>query len=139
MNRLLILTAAVAGTTAAAPALAQHPQHAQHPSWYNNSWRTIAYTTVSGHDTDTIQVPGTARYHQVRLCVFHAPIEMRDVKVRFHNGGQQDISTRRLFEAGTCSRNLDLAGKYRDVSSVRMKYTPLARHAARPLVRVQAR
>lgn len=141
MKRLLILSAAAAAaaTIAAGPALAQHAPHSQHPNWYNHNWRTIAYTTVSGHDTDTIRVPGTARYHQIRLCVYRGPIEMRDVDVRFRNGQHQDISTRKLFEAGTCSRNIDLAGNRRDVTSVRLKYTPLARHAVRPLVRVQVR
>ena len=130
MNRLLILSAAAAGLMlAAGPADAQRWGH----------WRTVGFGEVRGHDTDTIRVPGTARYHQMRLCVYRGPIEMRDVDVRFRNGGHQDIGTRRVFRAGTCSRNIDLAGNRRDVTSVRLIYTPLARHAVRPLVRVQVR
>jgi hypothetical protein len=75
----------------------------------------------------------------MRLCVFDGPVEVRDVDVRFRNGGHQDIGVRRVMGPGTCSRNLDLAGNRRDVTAVRLKYTPLARHASQPLVRVQAR
>lgn len=131
MKRTMILAAAAAaiavGTTT--PAAAQ----------YHRNWRTIAYTTVNGHDRDTIRVPGTARYRQLRVCVYGGPIHMRDVDVRFRNGGHQDIGTRQLMRAGTCTRSLDLRGRARDVTQVRLKYTPLARGWVRPLVRVMVR
>jgi hypothetical protein len=130
MKSTIILAAAGAAAIAiAAPAEAQR---------YMN-WRTVAFTTVNGRDSDTIPVPGTARYRQLRVCVFGGPINMRDVDVRFRNGGHQDIGTRRLMRAGTCTRNLDLRGRTRDVTQVRLKYAPLARGWVRPVVRVQAR
>jgi hypothetical protein len=135
MIRTLMLGAAtLAAVAAAVPADAQR--------WNNqrsNNWRTIAVETVDGRDTDSIRVPGTARYRQMRVCVFGGPIQMRDVDVRFRNGGHQDIGTRSLMRAGTCTRNLDLRGAARDVSEVRLKYAPLARGWARPVVRVQVR
>jgi hypothetical protein len=126
-----IILAAAGAATAAIPA----PADAQR---YMN-WRTVAYTTVNGRDSDTIRVPGTARYRQLRVCVYGGPINMRDVDVRFRNGGRQDIGTRRLMRPGTCTRNLDLSGRARDVTQVRLKYAPLARGWVRPVVRVQAR
>jgi hypothetical protein len=131
MKRTMILasaaaTAAVLGTT---PAEAQR--------W--NNWRTIAYQTVNGRDTDNIRVRGTARYRQLRVCVYGGPINMRDVDVWFRNGRRQDIGTRRVMRPGTCTRNLDLRGYYRDVTRVRLKYAPLARRWVRPLIRVQVR
>jgi hypothetical protein len=131
MKRTMILasaaaTAAVLGTT---PAEAQR--------W--NNWRTIAYQTVNGRDTDNIRVRGTARYRQLRVCVYGGPINMRDVDVWFRNGRRQDIGTRRLMRPGTCTRNLDLRGYYRDVTRVRLKYAPLAPRWVRPLIRVQVR
>ena len=130
-RKMMLLTLATAGVaaTTAVPAVAQR----------NHNWRTVAFTTVRGHDSDTIRVPGTARYRQMRVCVFNGPIEMRDVDVRFRNGGHQDIGTRELMRAGTCTRNVDLRGRYRDVTKVRLKYTPLARGWVRPVVRVQVR
>ena len=130
MKRTVILgtaaaAAAFAGTTAA-------------DAQYRN-WRTIAYETVNGRDTDSIRVPGTARYRQLRVCVYGGPINMRDVDVRFRNGARQDIGTRKLMRAGTCTRNLDLRGRYRDVTQVRLKYSPLTRGWARPVIRIQAR
>jgi hypothetical protein len=133
MKRTLILTLPAAATTAAAAV----PAEAQR--WRPNAWRTVAYTTVNGRDTDKIRVPGTARYRQMRVCVFNGPIRMRDLDVRYRNGGRQDIRVRQLMRAGTCTRNIDLAGNRRDVTSVRLKYAPLARGWTRPLVRVQVR
>ena len=75
----------------------------------------------------------------MRVCVFGGPIEMRDIDVRFRNGGHQDIGTRALMRAGTCTRNLDLRGARRDVTQIRLRYSPLARHWVRPVVRVQVR
>lgn len=128
------LGAAALATLATTPAAAQR--------WRNHSrnvWRTIAYTQVNGRDSDTIRVPGTARYRQIRVCVFNGAIDMRDVDVWFRNGGHQDIGTRSLMRSGTCTRNLDLRGQRRDVSSVRLSYTPLRRGWRPPVVRVQVR
>jgi hypothetical protein len=131
MRRTMILATAAGAValTSAAPAAAQ----------YQRNWRTIAYKTVNGRDTDNIRVPGTARYRQLRVCVYGGPIHMRDVDVWFRNGRHQDIGTRSLMRAGTCTRRLDLRGYYRDVTRVRLKYAPLARGWVRPLVRVQVR
>lgn len=132
MKRLMIFAATTAiATVATTPAAAQR--------WHPHAWRTIAYTTVGGRDSDVIRVPGTARYRQLRVCVFGGPIQMRDVDVRFRNGGHQDIGTRSLMRAGTCTRNLDLRGNARDVTRIHLKYQPLARGWVRPVVRVQAR
>jgi hypothetical protein len=133
MRRTLILAAGGAATmvVAAAPADAQR--------WRPNAWRTIAYTQVNGRDTDTIRLPSTARYRQMRLCVYGGPLHMRDLDVRYRNGGHQDIGVRQMMRAGTCTRNIDLAGNRRDVQQIRMKYEPLLRGWAHPTVRVQVR
>ena len=76
MTRMFLLSAAAAASTlaVATPADAQRD---------HGNWRTIGFTRVQGRDSDTIRVPGTARYRQLRLCVYGGPIEMRDVDVRF--------------------------------------------------------
>ena len=132
MKRTTILALAAGAVTlaTAAPADAQR---------WRNAWRTVGYAQVQGRDSDTIRVPGTARYRQLRVCVFNGPIQMRDLDVRYRNGGRQDIPVRDMMRAGTCTRNIDLAGNRRDVTAVRLKYAPLARGWARPVVRVQVR
>lgn len=131
MKRSLFFTAAALGTVAlAAPADAQR---------WHGGWRTVGYTQVQGRDTDTIRVPGTARYRQMRVCVYNGPIRMRDLDVRYRNGARQDVPVRMLMRAGTCTRNIDLAGNRRDVTRVRLKYEPLRRGWASPIVRVQVR
>ena len=136
MRLYALLSALAAGAialTVAAPADAQG-----HGRW--GQWRTVGYKTVStGVDTDRIHVRGSARYRQVRLCVFNAPIHMRDFDVMFARGRSQDVNLRQRFAAGTCTRNIDLTGNRRDIESVRLKYSPIRRGFTRPLVRVQVR
>ena len=130
MNRMMILAAA-----GALAALAAVPASAQ-----TGNWRTIAFKTVSGGtDVDRINVPGGRRWQQVRLCVFNAPLRMRDFDIRFDNGQRQDVRVRERIGAGRCTRNIDLNGRVRDVDWVRLKYEPIRRGYTRPLVRLQAR
>ena len=130
MSRMMILAA-----VAAVAAVGATPASAQ-----SRNWRTIAYKTVSGGtDVDRINVPGGRRWQQVRLCVFNAPLRMRDFDIRFDNGQRQDVRVRERIGAGRCTRNIDLNGRVRDVDWVRLRYERIARGVARPLVRLQAR
>lgn len=128
------LCAATTALLVTTPATAQRWRHNG-----RNLWRTIAYTQVNGRDRDTIREPGTARYRQLRVCVFDGSIEMRDVDVWFRNGGHQDIGTRAFMRSGSCTRNLDLRGHRRDVNYVRLSYVPLRRGWRPPVIRVQVR
>ena len=106
----------------------------------SGDWRTIGFKTVNrGVDTDRINLPGDHRFRQVRLCVFKAPLTMRDFDIRFDNGRRQDVRVRQRISAGTCTRNIDLVGDRRDIQWIRLQYSPIRREWARPLVRVQAR
>ena len=136
MRRSMIVGAGAAAMAllVTTPATAQRWRHNG-----RNVWRTIAYTQVNGRDRDTIRVAGTARYRQLRVCVFNGTIDMRDVDVWFRNGGHQDIGTRALMRSGSCTRGLDLRGRRRDVSYVRLSYVPLRRGWRPPVVRVQVR
>nr|NUR38000.1 hypothetical protein [Sphingomonas sp.] len=133
MKRTLMLGLA----TAAVTIVAVSPANAQR--WRGGDWRTVGFTTVQGHDSDTIRVRGAERFRQLRVCVFNGPIQMRDIDVRFRNGGTQDLPTRDLMRAGTCTRNIDLAGNRRNVEAVRLRYAPLQRGWVHPVVRVQVR
>ena len=107
--------------------------------WNDRGWRTIAYKTVNGRDTDTIYAPGRIYQRAVRLCSINAPIHLIDFDIRFANGGHQDVSTRALIQGGSCTRAIDLRGQRRDISLIRLRYEPVARHVRRPLIRVQVR
>jgi hypothetical protein len=131
--RKLILAAIVAATTAAAvtPAAAQR--------WNDRGWRTVGFTTVDGRDSDTIRLPGITRQSSIRLCAINQPLRLRDFDIRFANGTRQDINTRAVLRAGTCTRAVDLRGNRRDIEAVRLRYDPIRRAALRPVVRVQTR
>lgn len=132
MRKLILAAAATAATLAAfTPASAQR--------WNDRGWRTIGFTTVDGRDSDTIRLPGITRQRAIRLCAINQPLNLRDFDIRFANGGRQDVNTRAVLRAGTCTRAVDLRGNRRDIESIRLRYEPIRRTALRPVVRVQTR
>ena len=133
MTRTLILAA----TTAAVTALSVAPAQAQR--WNDRGWRTVGYTRVDGRDSDTIYLPGRTRQHAIRLCAINQPLRLRDFDIRFQNGGRQDVNTRAILRAGSCTRAVDLRGNRRDINAVRLRYDPILRSWQRPVVRVQVR
>ena len=134
MKRLLILTAATAAATIAAA-----PANAQFGRWTDRGWRTVAYTRVDGRDTDTIRLRGHIRERAIRVCAINQPFNLRDFDIRYQNGGTQDVNTRAVLRAGTCTRAVDLRGARRDIAAVRLRYAPIVRSWQRPYVRIQVR
>lgn len=135
MERTFIL--GLAG--AAATLVAVTPANAQFGRWTDRGWRTVAYTRVDGRDSDTIRLRGNIRERAIRVCAINQPLNLRDFDIRYANGGHQDVNTRNVLRAGTCTRAVDLRGNRRDIASVRLKYAPIFRAASRPYVRVQVR
>ena len=135
MKRTLILAAAGIASTV----LAVAPASAQFGRWTDRGWRTVAYTRVDGRDTDTIRLRGHVRDRAIRVCAINAPLNLRDFDIRYENGGHQDVNTRDVLRAGTCTRAVDLRGNRRNIDSVRLKYAPIYRAAQRPYVRIQVR
>ena len=135
MTRNIILGAAAVAATFIAIA----PATAQQWRWNERGWRTIGYTRVDGRDSDTIRLPGITRQRAIRLCAMNQPLHLRDFDIRFANGRRQDVNTRAVLRAGTCTRSVDLCGNRRDIASIRLRYEPIRRSWQRPVVRVQVR
>ena len=132
MRTLMLAAAAGAVTmTAAVPAAAQQWR------WNERGWRTIAFETVDGRDSDRINLPGRTKQSKIRLCSMNQPLRLRDFDIRFENGGRQDVNTRAVLPAGRCTRAIDLKGNRRDIASVRLRYEPITRSWQRPVVRIQ--
>jgi hypothetical protein len=135
MKRMTIFAGATAAVAAAAPTGAS----AQYGHWHERGWRTVAYTRVNGRDTDTIRMRGHVRGRAIRLCAINQPLNLRDFDIRYQNGGHQDVNTRAVLRAGTCTRAVDLRGQRRDIKTVRLRYSPIYRSSLRPYVRIQVR
>lgn len=135
MKRLML----IAATGTAATFAASLPADAQQWRWNERGWRTIGFTTVDGRDNDRVYAPGYTRQRAVRLCAMNRPLNLRDFDIRFANGGRQDVDTRAVLRAGTCTRAVDLRGNRRDIHSVRLRYAPIHRSWQRPVVRIQVR
>jgi hypothetical protein len=135
MKRTMILSAAAAASTM----VAISPAAAQYARWNERGWRTVAYTRVDGRDTDIIRMRGHIRERRIRVCAINQPLNLRDFDIRYQNGGHQNVNTRAVLRAGTCTRAVDLRGNRRDINAVRLRYAPIYRSALRPYVRVQVR
>lgn len=134
MTRTMILAATAVATLAATA-----PASAQQWRWNDRGWRTVGYTRVDGRDTDTVRVRGHIRERAIRVCALNQPLNLRDFDIRFQNGGHQDVATRAVLRAGTCTRAVDLNGRRRDIAAVRLRYAPIWRAWQRPVVRIQVR
>ena len=87
------------------------------------AWEQIGYQQADlKRDQDTIAVRGNDRHRQIRVCVEQRPLRMRDLDVRFANGGRQDVAVRQRFAPGSCTRVIDLKGKGRNIASITMLY-----------------
>jgi hypothetical protein len=135
MKRTMILSAAAAASTM----VAISPAAAQYARGNERGWRTVAYTRVDGRDTDIIRMRGHIRERRIRVCAINQPLNLRDFDIRYQNGGHQNVNTRAVLRAGTCTRAVDLRGNRRDINAVRLRYAPIYRSALRPYVRVQVR
>lgn len=104
------------------------------------SWETIGFRTVgAGSDRDTIRVRGNDRHRAIRICSINRPINLVDLKVRFANGGREDIRVRQFLRAGACTSAKNLRGRARNLQAIDINYAPIRRGMVPPLVRIQAR
>jgi hypothetical protein len=105
---LALAAATVSLTAAATPALA---------------WTEVARRVVTDRmDVDVVALPGWKRYDEIKLCVLRHPVKFYDLDVNFANGGHQDIEVRDRINPGGCTRNIDLRGYDRDITSIKLKY-----------------
>lgn len=98
--------------------------------------RTVADRTES----DTIQVPGDARYGALRLCVENRSVHFKDLDVFFGNGGHQDATVSALVGPGECTRWIDLKGDGpRNIARIVMRYEMLINAGQQAVVKAYGR
>jgi hypothetical protein len=105
-----------------------------------SAWTQIGVRDVRDRtDRDTIVVEGPRQFERIKLCVYRRPVHVLDVDVRFANGGHQDVSVRQRINPGECTRNIDLTGDDRNITSISMLYEETSwRRGAHATVRVFA-
>jgi hypothetical protein len=125
-----LAVAAVIATTIPSTATAQR----------GRSWQTIGTRNVDGTiDRETIRVRGNERFRELRICASRRPIRILGANVDFANGGSQDLNATSILSAGECSRPIDLRGRARDITQVRMTYAKFRIFSRTPILTVQAR
>ena len=133
-TRFAILAATAAGFAATIPAVAEAQRY-----WRPPGWQIIGFKTVERRrDTDNVYAPGRQDFRRIQLCVYNAPLRMRDLRVYFRNGRSQDVRVRSTIRPNSCTRAIDLIGRDRDITRIRMKYDPIYRGTL-PIVRIAAR
>jgi uncharacterized protein YcgI (DUF1989 family) len=100
----------------------------------------LGYKTVGGgRDHDVLTTDSRPTYTQIRLCASDAPITMQNFEAAYGNGGRQSFSGRRVINAGTCTRNIDLQDGPRHIIRVDLRDMKLHPGSRAPLVRVMGR
>jgi hypothetical protein len=125
-----VLALAVASASFAVPSAV----HAQ------RGWETIGSRAVNGGlDRDVIAVRGNERFRAIRLCANRRPVRLIDVDVDYANGTRQDMQAAALLSPGECTRPLNLNGKRRNITHVRLAYAKFRLFSKPPMLTVQAR
>lgn len=102
-------------------------------------WRKIGETRARRSvDRDVVRVSADRAYGEIRLRVFHAPVEFLNVQIHFRNGGQREIEVRQLIEKGGATRIIDLPGEKRFIEKIVFWYKTPALARERATVQVWA-
>jgi hypothetical protein len=128
MMRILQVAAALAALAIAAPAASQ------------SGWTKLGQREVNDSvERDTIRARGGTQWRQMMICAEQAPVRFLDVTVRYRNGGTQDVRLRSLIRAGSCTRDINLRGRERDIEAVDFTYEAASLGRARARVDLFAR
>ncbi|WP_333572457.1 hypothetical protein [Sphingomonas sp.] len=121
------------------PAAAQERHDGHHGGNHGGRWRSVGLQMINGKgDRDIIRVRGERRDRQIRVCSVNHPFRLREVAIRFANGGRQDVGVRERIEGRACTRPIDLRGERRNIEQVGLTYSAIGSGRI-PLVRVEAR
>jgi hypothetical protein len=127
--RLALIGASVATIATAIPASAQ-----------GRGWETIGSRRISGAiDRETINVRGNERFRSLRMCASRRAVRVLGANVDFANGTSQDLNARSILSPGECTRPIDLVGKRRDITRVRLTYAKFNLISKPAMLTVQAR
>lgn len=104
------------------------------------AWTQIGVREVRDRtERDTIVVEGPRRFDEIKLCVYRQPVHFLDLDVRFANGGHQDVNVRQRINPGECTRNINLEGDDRNITTVSMVYEETSFRRRTATVRLYAR
>lgn len=110
------------------------------PAFAQDGWVQLGTRGVTDRvDRDTIGVPGRQWFRQVKVCVYGHVVRFYDIDVRFANGSSQRLSVRDLIPAGGCTRNIDLAGRARNIAAIDFTYEAASIGPGRAEIRAFAR
>lgn len=138
IRRLLIVGAAAIAVSACAPAGPPPGPPVGARPLPGGQWVLLGSRRVNWRvDRDTIRVGRRyGRFRAIRLVVRRNAVNFIRVAVRFGNGQVQEIPIRRVIPAGGRTRVIDLAGRRRFISAVRMVYRTRPQFRGRAVVQV---
>ena len=114
MRSGMFITAMLAGLAAAGPARAEYP-------WWVIGQRDL---NVEGDGRQVIAVGSSKSFSAVRLCVTRQPILIRQVDVRFREGGSQSYPLGWTLQNQRCTGDIALSVRARQLAEVTVHYNP---------------
>ena len=123
MRKALLATAMLAGIAAPAPVQAEY------------HWRKLGQRdlNVESDARQVIEVGTDRRFNTLRLCVSRQPILIREVAVRFREGGARTYALGWTLQNLRCTGDIVFSGDGRELADVTISYNPagLSRRGAR--------
>jgi len=104
-------------------------------------WVYLGEAHVDGAaDHDNIKVGRSeGRFNALQIKVDRAPVEFNHVVVHYGNGTSEEVQVRQRIRAGGSTRDIDLRGRDRSITSVEIWYERAKYGSDRPRVRLYGR
>jgi len=91
--------------------------------WYKISQANVDFKK----DRDEIVILGADRFKSIKLKVFNAPIDLKDLEIYYESGNKQDVKINTLLKAAGESRVIDLeGGEKRSIKKIDFVYKTVA-------------
>lgn len=103
-----------------------------------SDWELLGERLVDhGLDRDVIPVTVTeGTFRKIKLAIRSRKIELLDLKIYFGNGDVQDVSVRRIIQAGGETRVIDIEGTNRVIRKVTFWYKTIGKAPGRATIRL---
>lgn len=108
------------------------------PGLLAKHWVYLGNAHVDGNnDHDTIHTTDTQAFHTIQLRVHGGAVDFQRVVVHFGDGTQDELAVSQRVGSGDKTREIDLPGDHRTISSVEIWYAK-EKWNQRPEVRLYA-
>jgi hypothetical protein len=99
------------------------------------TWQTLGRASVDeGKDKDEFKIEGSDRFRRLRVKAEKADIEMKEMKVYYEDGENEELDVKSVIKAGGSTRPLELRGNSKRIRKVTFNYSSKSRKDNKAMV-----